>query len=80
MITTADVPMTEAVTDLPFDEWLDTIWRRPTITLDGSFAAIEDDRVVCITMLARQHRARPRLQRIHGNAAGVPTAAGSRRR
>jgi GNAT superfamily N-acetyltransferase len=52
MITTADVPMTEAVTDLPFDEWLDTLWRRPTITLDGSFAAIEDDRVVCITMLA----------------------------
>ena len=24
----------------------------PTVTLDGSFAAIEDDRVVCITMLA----------------------------
>ena len=52
MITTADVPMSEAVTDLPFDEWLETFWRRPTITLDGSFAAIEDDRVVCITMLA----------------------------
>ncbi|HEX7311236.1 MAG TPA: GNAT family N-acetyltransferase [Gaiellaceae bacterium] len=52
MLTTPDVPMSEAVTDLPFDEWLDTIWRRPTITLDGSFAAIEDDRVVSITMLA----------------------------
>ena len=52
MITTADVPMTEAVTNLPFDEWLETIWRRPTMTLDGSFAAIEDDRVACVTMLA----------------------------
>jgi GNAT superfamily N-acetyltransferase len=52
MVTTADVPTTEAVTNMPFDEWLDTIWRRPTITLDGSFAAIEDDRVVCVTMLA----------------------------
>ena len=52
MLTTPDVPISEAVTDVPFDEWLDTIWRRPTITLDGSFAAIEDDRVVCITMLA----------------------------
>jgi GNAT superfamily N-acetyltransferase len=51
LMTTADVPMAEAVTDLPFDEWLDIIWRRPTITHDGSFAAIEDDRVVCITML-----------------------------
>ena len=52
MLTTPDVPIAEAVTDVPFDEWLDTIWRRQTITLDGSFAAIEDDRVVCITMLA----------------------------
>jgi GNAT superfamily N-acetyltransferase len=52
MITTADVPMTDAVTDLPFDEWLESTWRRPTLTLDGSFAAIEDGRIVCITMLA----------------------------
>jgi GNAT superfamily N-acetyltransferase len=52
MITTPDVPMTDMVTELPFDEWLDSIWRRPTITLDGSFAAIEAGRVACITMLA----------------------------
>jgi GNAT superfamily N-acetyltransferase len=51
MITTADVPVTEAVTNLPYDEWLDTIWRRPTMTLEGSFAALEDDRVVCVAML-----------------------------
>jgi GNAT superfamily N-acetyltransferase len=52
MITTADVPTSEAVTNLPFDEWLDMIWRRPTITFDGSFAAIADGRVACVTMLA----------------------------
>jgi GNAT superfamily N-acetyltransferase len=52
MITTADVPMTDAVTELPFDEWLESTWRRPTLTLDGSFAAIEDGRIACITMLA----------------------------
>jgi RimJ/RimL family protein N-acetyltransferase len=52
LITTADVPLTDAVTDIRFEEWLDTIWRRPTMSLDGSYAAIEDGRVVCITMLA----------------------------
>ncbi len=52
MITTADVPMTEAITEIPFDEWLKSTWRRPTLTLDGSFAAIEDGRLVCMTMLA----------------------------
>jgi GNAT superfamily N-acetyltransferase len=52
MITTPDVPATDMVTELPFDEWLDSIWRRPTITLDGSFAAIDAGRVACITMLA----------------------------
>jgi GNAT superfamily N-acetyltransferase len=52
MITTADVPMTEAITDIPLDEWLDSTWNRPTLSRDGSFAAIEDGRIVCMTMLA----------------------------
>ena len=52
LITTPDVPTTDTISEFPFEEWLDTIWRRPTITLDGSIAAIEDDRVVCITFLA----------------------------
>jgi GNAT superfamily N-acetyltransferase len=52
VITTSDVPMTDQLDDIRFDEWLDTIWRRPTMMLDGSFAAIEDGRVVAITMLA----------------------------
>jgi GNAT superfamily N-acetyltransferase len=50
--TTSDVPMTDELTDIRYEEWLDTIWRRPTITLEGSFAALDDGRVVCITMLA----------------------------
>jgi GNAT superfamily N-acetyltransferase len=51
--TTSDVPMTDELTDIRYEEWLDTIWRRPTITLDGSFAALDEGRrVVCITMLA----------------------------
>jgi GNAT superfamily N-acetyltransferase len=52
VITTADVPMTDELTDIRYEEWLDTIWRRPTMTLDGSFAALDEGRVVCITMLA----------------------------
>jgi GNAT superfamily N-acetyltransferase len=52
LATTPDVPTSDQVDDLPYEEWLDTIWRRPTITLDGSFAAVVDDRVACITILA----------------------------
>ncbi|MFL5937036.1 MAG: GNAT family N-acetyltransferase [Gaiellaceae bacterium] len=52
MITTQDVPMTDAVNQMPFDEWLQAIWNRPTITLDGSFAAVADGRVVGFTILA----------------------------
>ena len=65
------MPVTDAVTEMPFDEWLDTIWRRPTITLDGSFAAIVDDRVVGFTMLAANRRARPCVHRVHGDACRV---------
>jgi GNAT superfamily N-acetyltransferase len=52
MITTQDVPMTDAVNQMPFDEWLQAIWHRPTITLDGSFAAVAGGRVVGFTILA----------------------------
>jgi GNAT superfamily N-acetyltransferase len=52
MLITADVPMTDELTDFPYEEWLDTIWRRPTMALDGSFAALDDGRVVSLTMLA----------------------------
>ena len=50
-ITTADVPMTDHV-EMPFDEWVEMIWRRPTIRLEGSFGAVEDSRPVAMTVLA----------------------------
>jgi GNAT superfamily N-acetyltransferase len=50
--TTEDVPATDAVDRMPYDEWLETYWRRPTITLDGSFGAIVDDRLVGFTLIA----------------------------
>jgi len=51
MITTSDVPMTDRADEMRYEDWLNFIWRRPTITLDGSFAAIDDGRPVAITML-----------------------------
>ena len=58
MITTQDVPMTDAVNQMPYDEWLQAIWNRPTITLDGSFAAVADGRVVGFTILGGESRPR----------------------
>jgi GNAT superfamily N-acetyltransferase len=51
LVTTEDVPATDMVS-IPFEEWLDLIWRRPAITLDGSFGAIVDDRLAGFTLLA----------------------------
>lgn len=58
VITTPDVPMTDELDDIRYDEWLETFWRRPTMTLDGSFGVLDDDRLVCITMLSAnlEHR------------------------
>ena len=51
VITTADVPMTDQLDDIRYDDWLETVWRRPTLTLEGSVAAIESGDVVAFTML-----------------------------
>jgi N-acetylglutamate synthase-like GNAT family acetyltransferase len=72
MITTADVPTSEAVTNLPFDEWLDMIWRRPTITFDGSLCGDRGrSRRLCHDA-RRQHCTRSSIQRVHRDAAGLP--------
>jgi len=52
VITTPDVPTTDQLDDIRYDEWLETIWRRPTMKLEGSFAAIEEGRVAAIALLA----------------------------
>jgi GNAT superfamily N-acetyltransferase len=51
LATTPDVPMTDHV-DMPFDEWMEMVWRKPTVTLDGSYAALDEGRPVAITVLA----------------------------
>jgi RimJ/RimL family protein N-acetyltransferase len=50
--TIRDVPTVDPLDDFPYEDWLDSIWRRPTITLDGSSAAVVDGRVVSFTVLA----------------------------
>jgi GNAT superfamily N-acetyltransferase len=52
MATTPDVPTTDEITDMPYAEWLEMFWRRPTVTLDGSSAALVDGRVAGFTLLA----------------------------
>src|ERR1051326_3299057 len=36
VITTPDVPTTDTISEFPFEEWLATLWRRPTGTPHGS--------------------------------------------
>jgi GNAT superfamily N-acetyltransferase len=52
MVTTDDVPTTDAVDRVPYDEWLEMIWRRPNITRDGSFGALVDGRLASFTLIA----------------------------
>src|SRR5215217_5231931 len=46
-----DVPMTETIDDMRFDEWLDLVWNFPTFTRDGSFAVVEDGRAVAVSLI-----------------------------
>ena len=46
-----DVPMTETIDSMPFDEWLDQLWNFPTFTRDGSFAVVEDGRAVAVSLI-----------------------------
>jgi GNAT superfamily N-acetyltransferase len=48
---TRDVPMTETVDSMRFDEWLDLLWNFPTFTRDGSFAVVEDGRAVAVSLI-----------------------------
>jgi GNAT superfamily N-acetyltransferase len=50
-VATRDVPMTEPVEELRYEEWLAALWNRPTFTRDGSFAAIVDDRAVAVALV-----------------------------
>lgn len=47
---TLDIPFEAPMTEVRFDEWLEQAWRHPLLSLEGSFAAAHDGRLVAITM------------------------------
>jgi GNAT superfamily N-acetyltransferase len=48
---TRDMPSTEAVEAIPFDEWTALVWDNPLFTREGSFGAVVDGRVVALSMI-----------------------------
>jgi GNAT superfamily N-acetyltransferase len=52
LLTTPDVPATDPADSFPYDEWLDGIWRRPSLSLDGSFGARVGEKLAAFTLLA----------------------------
>jgi GNAT superfamily N-acetyltransferase len=79
LATTADVPLTDSLNDIRFEEWLENQFRKPTLTLDGSFAAIEGGRVASITMLTADLDSRRAFNEstgtmLHASGRGLATA------
>lgn len=48
---TLDEPSPETIPGFPYDEWLESLWRRPDLTHDGSFAALDAGLPVAFAML-----------------------------
>jgi GNAT superfamily N-acetyltransferase len=48
---TRDVPLSDPMTDVPFDEWL-VFWDSPRSMKEGSFAALDEGRVVATTLIS----------------------------
>jgi GNAT superfamily N-acetyltransferase len=48
---TRDMPAAEAITEIPYEEWLEFVWHNPLFTRDGSFGAVIDGRVVAVSLL-----------------------------
>lgn len=48
---TKDVPLSEPMADVPLEEWL-VFWDSPRTAKDGSFAVVEDGRVVATTLIS----------------------------
>jgi GNAT superfamily N-acetyltransferase len=47
---TLDIPFEAPLTEIRFDEWLEQAWRHPLVSLEGSFAAAHEGRVVAFTL------------------------------
>jgi GNAT superfamily N-acetyltransferase len=63
---TLDIPFEAPITEIRFDEWLDQAWRHPLLSLDGSFAAAHEGRLVAITMARVDLAARRALNDMTG--------------
>ena len=48
---TLDMPQTETVDHVPYDEWVDHVLRHPGFTTEGSFVAMVDDVAAAVSML-----------------------------
>jgi GNAT superfamily N-acetyltransferase len=48
---TRDMPATEPVQAIPYEEWLEFVWRHPFFTKDGSFGALVDGELACVVLL-----------------------------
>jgi GNAT superfamily N-acetyltransferase len=46
MQTSRDIPAEEPFAGMPFDEWVDEVWRNPLLRFDGSYVVVHDDRPV----------------------------------
>jgi GNAT superfamily N-acetyltransferase len=48
---TRDMPAHAEIESIPYDEWLDFVWRHPFFTKDGSFGAVVDGRLAAVSLL-----------------------------
>jgi GNAT superfamily N-acetyltransferase len=48
---TLDMPQTETIDHIPYDEWVDHVLRHPGFTTEGSFVAMVDDVAAAVSML-----------------------------
>jgi GNAT superfamily N-acetyltransferase len=49
--TTRDVPYVEPIEQMPYDDWLNQVWRNPTFAAEGSFAAVVEGEVASLSIL-----------------------------
>jgi GNAT superfamily N-acetyltransferase len=48
---TRDMPQTDRIDEIPYDEWVQHVLDHPQFTLDGSFGAVVDGNVVALSFL-----------------------------
>jgi GNAT superfamily N-acetyltransferase len=48
---TRDIPQTDVIEEIPYDEWVQHVLEHPLFSLDGSFAAIVDGVAVAVSFL-----------------------------